>query len=196
MSLYRTVLKYRYQNQECRNRFYYNNAADDGSAVTLNILMLRIVLPDLANIMHDQCQMYELETVALDDPFDFNTLPFIENGNIAGEGLPAFVTSTYTLFPTRRDIRKGRKAFSGVSELIIADGGAIAAPYLTVINQVANVLQFQLPASTTDPNPSSLYDPALYRAPGGTLPTVLAPIGEASFRWFSTQNSRKVGRGI
>lgn len=191
MSLYQVKIKGTYLGQNWLNRFYYDNANDDGDAETLNVELLLDVIPAMRGIMHSGASFTELETIALDDPFDYSTSGLDQVGSVGGEGLPAFVTSTFSLIPGRRDIRRGRKAFAAVSELVIADGGQLTASFVPQYNAMIVALKKQLVGGLGTTAPGSLYTPALYRPPLDGDPPILAPVTDVIFRWFSTQNSRK-----
>lgn len=104
--------------------------------------------------------------------------------------LPAFFGQRYRLYPADTRVRKGRKIFTGCTEAMV-DGDSLNAAYTARSAAIAAFLSGTLSINQVDFVPSLL-------SPANTRHTanLTAEITVATFAGFSTQNSRKIGRGV
>lgn len=111
------------------------------------------------------------------------------NGSQAGAELPAFFGARFSLSPADTRVKKGRKIFSGMLEEMV-DIDTVAAGYADEVADIEAALNdgFSAGGSTFMP---VLLSPANDRHTGNLIVAVLT----ATFRGWSTQGSRKIGRG-
>jgi hypothetical protein len=107
----------------------------------------------------------------------------------AGQDLPAFFGARYRLTPFNTRVRKGRKIFAGMKEGVV-ESNDIAAAYVSNFASVALAMNDVLTAEGQDLLPS-LLSPANTKHTGN----VITQITTAIWSGWSTQSSRKVGRG-
>jgi len=112
------------------------------------------------------------------------------NGSMAsGQGLPAFFGAHYQLIPFNTRVRKGRKTFGGISEAMV-EGDLVDSNYQDEIAAVGLLLNDAFTAEGQDFLPSLL-------SPANTkhATDVITQITTGVFVGWSTQSSRKIGRG-
>jgi len=113
-----------------------------------------------------------------------------ETGGLSvGEVLPAFFGARYRLVPFNTRVRKGRKIFAGMTEAEV-QGNDIHPDYVAAHTAVALAMNDTITAESQDFLPS-LLSPANTRHTGN----IITQITSASWTGWSTQSSRKVGRG-
>lgn len=178
-------------DQLIMNRFFYQ-AQDDysgdlgalGSAITGDIMtnLLPWVSDDLSFSI---CRTLELFG---DRQYDDNLLSGVV-GEDNGANLPAFFGARFTLYPANTRVKKGRKIFAGITEAMVeADG--YNSGYNTRVANMATILQATMTVSSIDFIPV-LLSPANSRHTGDVITAIIA----ASWTAWSTQGSRKIGRG-
>lgn len=111
------------------------------------------------------------------------------NGSQGVAELPAFFVYRFGLVPLDTRVKKGRKAVSGMLEEMI-DGAGIAAAYQTDFNDFATFIALPITVSSKTLLPS-LLSPANTRHPTNIITTIV----DGTLRGWSTQSSRKPGRG-
>lgn len=113
-----------------------------------------------------------------------------EEGDVtSGEDLPAFFGSRFKLVPFNTRVRKGRKIFSGLTEVMV-QANDIAPTYVSAFADVALAMNDVITAEGQDLLPS-LLSPANTKHTGN----IITQITTASWSGWSTQSSRKIGRG-
>lgn len=110
-------------------------------------------------------------------------------GNDQGQDLPAFFGARYRLSPFNTRVRKGRKIFSGQRESAV-QGDDIDPVYVTVYADVALAMNDVITAEGQDLLPS-LLSPANTKHTGN----IITQITSCIWSGWSTQSSRKIGRG-
>jgi hypothetical protein len=115
--------------------------------------------------------------------------PTGEIGDVVGNPLPAFFSGTWRLGPADTRIKKGRKALGGMTEAEV-DGNIVNATFVAAFANFSSFLisSFAVGAATFDP---------VLLSPANTLHAtdIVSGVASASWRWWSTQSSRKTGRG-
>lgn len=111
------------------------------------------------------------------------------NGSQAGNELPAFFGARFALLPSDTRVKKGRKIISGILEEMV-DIDDVAAAYADEVAAIVAGLNdgFTAGGSTFVP---VLLSPANTRHTGNLISGVLS----GQWKGWSTQGSRKIGRG-
>jgi len=111
------------------------------------------------------------------------------NGQDGGAGLSPFFGMRFRLVPADSRVRKGRKILSGVSELM-TDGDNLAGGYATDVNDYCQALASGLLVNGQGLGPVLL-------SPGNMRhqTILISTVEEVQYAGWSTQNSRKIGRG-
>jgi len=111
------------------------------------------------------------------------------HGSLSGADLPAFFGSRIRLYPSDTRIRKGRKIYAGITEDMVAVDG-MNGTYVTA-SGILNVLHTEvLDIGGLNFTPV-LLSPANTRHTGD----LIAQISSGVWAGWSTQSSRKIGRG-
>lgn len=180
-----------YKSQVCVNRYFYLAASDAFVPAT--------VLTDFWTVFYPLLR--EIQAAAL--TYDHLNLTYLWDGRhsvdkalssnvglAAGEGMPAFIGSRFKLFPQYSRIRKGRKIITGVTETMM-EGDDLASAFITPMTNVALNMGYPL---TLD---SITFTPVLI-SPANTKHAELSisPIVDVNYVGWSTQSSRKIGRGV
>lgn len=180
-----------------QNAFVYEQIDGIGSSVDLNNAFAVNITPLILAVLSVQYMLNSYYTINLDDPDDFSKTASGEEGVYTGEYMPIFNSWTFEYIRTTRAIQNGRKAFSVIAESGQQNGVATAT-LLTDLNILATNLQ----ADIDDIATSSVFRPKLWRRPGTyasgvvSAPGLFYPVSDVVYKGLSTQNSRKLGRGI
>lgn len=185
------TLKQTYLGQVCLNRYFYQGSDEainpDNIAGAWGALFLPVLKPIQANDL-----TYDLINItALYGTRWSNDTPLVsEEGTNEGDPMPAFFGSRFKLFPAYSRIRKGRKVMAGVTESMV-QGDDAAPGIVSALADVALVLDNSFVSDGITYVPV-LISPANTRHAELSISTVTS----AQFVGWSTQGSRKVGRGV
>jgi hypothetical protein len=111
------------------------------------------------------------------------------HGDDGGAELPVFFGARFRLIPADTRVRKGRKIFAGITEPIV-DGLGVDAAYTARMTAIATFLESTIIIAGLAFTPV-LLSPANTRHTGNNVVAIV----DASYVGWSTQSSRKVGRG-
>lgn len=180
-----------YRSQQVVNRFFYQ--CEDIYSGSLSDLATAFY--NAWNAVAGPCQSQEVDydKVIVQELFGDRQSYTNEvtggNGTQAGAELPAFFGARFTLTPLNTRVKKGRKILSGILEEMV-DIDSVAAGYTASFNSFASFLGAVETWVTQDFTPV-LLSPANTKHTGN----VISKIGGAAFTAWSTQSSRKIGRG-
>lgn len=180
-----------YRSQLCVNRLFYQ-AVD---AVPVNLSDLADAAYTFWNtyagpLQVQACTYDQVNVLALfGNKQGFQKYISGGNGADGGAGLPPFFGMRFRLLPDDSRVRKGRKILTGVSELM-TDGEGLATAYSTDVNDFETALQVGLLVNSQALQPVIL-------SPGNNshLGQIISEVLDVQYAGWSTQNSRKVGRG-
>jgi hypothetical protein len=154
----------------------------------------------IAAHLSSQVVLTSLEVRNLTNGVDIYSAAFNVAGSVSGDALPPFVAYAFRLNRTNALTRHGQKRFWGVPESLQANGAPIASelPYLQQIGEDlgGNLVEesqgnhnFELATVIVGRvlNAEGQYELALNR---------LNPVLSSQFVRISSQNTRKIGRGI
>lgn len=188
---YQLTFNQAYKSQLVINRFFYqaNGPVTDELNDVIEA-MCDALLPTIENIQvgtlaYDYATLLELFDTRQSVQFSLTG----ETGLLSGDGLPAFFGARWRLSSTDSRLRKGRKIFAGITEGEV-DGDALSGTYTTEFAAVGTLLAYPLVLGDFTFTPV-LLSPANTRHTGN----LIVPIYHAGFAGWSTQGSRKVGRG-
>lgn len=199
MPFLRAIHRQSYYGKDVQNIYTYKTG-DDAPLTADDILLFNAgfdlnVLTTLRPLQITGLTYVELDSFDIENPDTVrNVYPLSGGGSATGTGLPAYFTYYISQNVPQRLTRPGRKAISGVPESAYLnettlEGGfpGLMTAFLTDVGNAFNTTgRTWLPVvvRTTRPDPD--------------LPEVVdryQEITNAVFRRFSTQNSRKIGRG-
>jgi len=180
-----------YKGQLCINRFFYKASGDYVESLADVLLVFQSNFTTaLLPFLSDQYTGYEYRILKLYDDKQTDLLSAVgDTGEEISAGLPAFFGYRFRMYPADTRIRKGRKIFAGVVEAAV-DGDLLNGAYSARAAAVAAFIQATMLVHSVDFVPA-LLSPANTRHIGN----LIAEITVAQFVGFSTQNSRKIGRG-
>ena len=185
-SIYTVQTRGQIDGQDCLNSFDYIGAGNDATSELVAQVFKLIILEAIKGIVSSS--FVWLEMVVLDwlnPENNINVDLTGENGTRDNEHTPAFVTYSFQLKPAVGGYRSGRKAFSGVADIDIANGFPTASQDGR-LETLADALSAQFTVAPSD----FLMWPVIYNKPSDK-PWVLNPVSIAPFSRISTQNSRK-----
>lgn len=180
-----------YKSQEIVNRFFFKSSGD--YVESLQDVLENFQAGFVANVLpmvSDGYTGYEYRILRLfgDRQTDLRSAVG-DTGEDNGAGLPAFFGYRFRLYPADTRIRKGRKIFTGVSEAAV-DGDTLNAAFTARAAAIAAWLTETRNVHEVDFVPM-LLSPANTRH----ATNLTAELTVATYVGFSTQNSRKIGRG-
>ena len=180
-----------YRSQLVVNRFFYQ--CEDVYAGSLSDLTAvfagdwNTFMPPIQSqeITYDECRAVEL----FGERQGYNRTLSGQNGSQAGNELPAFFGMRFRMVGQNTRVKKGRKIVSGILEEMV-DIDYIAAAYVSSANAVAN--WWEQPFSAAGQS----FSPVLL-SPWNTrhVNDVITPVISVDVLGWSTQSSRKIGRG-
>lgn len=189
--VYRAVHKYMVRGEECQNVYHYivepANASINSAWGSFVGSFAPILENSIAPLQNINATWLSVEVANLNNLDDYGIYPFVDvTGERVGDCEPAFMTFTFMLHRSTRAMRNGRKAISGVTESDHTGDQADAA----IDGQIANAIAF-FEVSITDAH-GTMFSPVICRISGATgRCDTYTKVSGASFRWISTQNSRK-----
>lgn len=188
---YEIRMKQVYRSQQVINRFFYQ--ASDAYGGALSGITGAFFSGWNTNAAPCQSQECDYDKVSVQELFgdrqSYEDNVTGANGSQAGGELPAFFGARFTYVPSNTRVRKGRKILSGILEEMV-DLDAIAAGYAASFAALAAFFEGTLSVGGID------FVPVLL-SPANTLhaaDVITAVVGVVWTSW-STQNSRKIGRG-
>lgn len=180
-----------YRSQQVVNRFFYKASGDYVESLadvlaTFRQQWINVILP-MFSLSYTG---YEYRILQLYGAKQTDLLSAVgDSGQDNGAELPAFFGQRYRLYPADTRIRKGRKIFAGCTEAMV-DGDSLNAAYTVRATAICTFLSATMTIHEVDFVPA-LLSPANTRHTGN----LTAEVTVATFVGFSTQNSRKIGRG-
>jgi hypothetical protein len=189
---YQISLVQSYLSQLVINRWFYCCPEPyEGALSSIELAFEELWLPVLAEIQSTGLSYTNIIVTELfGDRQTLDTVLSAETGAVSGgEQLPAFFGSRFRLVPFNTRVRKGRKIFSGMRETVV-QADDIAPTYVTPHANVALAMNDAIEAESQSLLPS-LLSPANTKHAGN----VITQINTASWTGWSTQSSRKIGRG-
>jgi hypothetical protein len=174
--LLETTLTTTYHGQTFVNRWNYKaegSPPPDGFAWGLNEAMgfhpvggtppADTILEALMGFLSVGCAAVQAICINPYDPEDFDAQPFIPRpvGPDTAEQAAPFLAIGFRTNQTRRDIRRGTKRFSGLSELAFEDGGAVKATFIAFANTLGDKMDEVL--SLTVGSDTSTYTPCVVK---------------------------------
>lgn len=186
--MYKVVVSGTYLGEEFSNRYYYQQINGAGGAPALCQGIIDQLLPALSLCQSDQMSYLSVEASNFNDLADFIVTPVVPNvvGTLTGSPMPSYVAWGFKLERDNRVMRPGSKRLVGVTEPS-TDGNDPTPTLLSILNGVAGAFIANVTWGVDNE-----WTPKLVReVPSGTV-GVVAGIPNASFRWLTTQNSRKV----
>lgn len=188
---YQWTLFQRLQQQLVINRWFYFCAEPyEGTLQAIDTELHALWVPLLQAVQRDSLT-YERSIVQelFGDRLNFENV-FAETGALlSGEVLPAFFGSRFRLIPFNNRVRKGRKIIAGITEDQV-QGLDIQASFVDEHAAIALAMNDTVPVLGQDLLPS-LLSPANTKHPGN----IITQITSAIWSGWSTQSSRKQGRG-
>lgn len=180
-----------------QNAFVYEQIDGIGDAADVNVAFASDITTLLMAVCSTQYSLDTYYTVNLNDPDDFAETAEGTVGEVSGEYLPIYNTWAFEYIRTTRAVQNGRKALGIISENSQTNGAATALTLLD-LTPLASALLADITATPT----SSIFRPKLWRRPGTyesgvvSAPGLFYPVSDVIYKGISTQNSRKIGRGI
>lgn len=196
MALYMLTDQQAYRSQTVLNVYGYEVV--DGStpsAEALCTLFTNVVIDAMTPVQTDDFQHVGIEAFNTTDPSDFFALTYDTaiGGEVSGDGMPPFVAFSFIINRATRLTRNGWKRIGGVPEAANEDG-ATASAYLTLLGTLADAIAQDL----VDPE-GNVYRPRIvHRTVVAGVPVAYTPypISGVGYKYISSQNTRKIGRGI
>lgn len=185
------TLRSSYLTQLCINRWFYQAVAlFTGDMDALAYDWWAEWAQPLADMQSDEFLYLELRALALFGDRQQGAYAISGgHGSLSGAELPAFFGSRVRLYPSDTRVRKGRKIYAGIIEDQV-DGNTLNAGYADenaiLLAKHSEIIHL----AGLDFNPV-LLSPANTRHTGD----VIAAVTQALWAGWSTQSSRKIGRG-
>jgi len=185
------TMRQKLQNQMIINRFFYQALGTYVSSPALIALTWYQDWVTYATELQTYlCTYEEVVCLQLASPGQqASYYPTAENGSDTGAALPAFFNHYFRAASVDSRIKKGRKALAGVTEPMV-DGTGLASGFTALAAAFAGWLASPLLVGDDTFYPV-LLSPANQRHTGN----LSANIVSASWVSWSTQSSRKAGRG-
>lgn len=192
--IYELTAKGTLDGQLCENVFHYSVSVDpaDASSSDQIIGLLETNVLDLtAVLVSDQFTWTSVAAKNIMSVSDFDELPYVNPGLVSGDYMPTFVAFGFILKRALRLCNNGRKAFAGVPESSVVDGVVTDTGILGDLGLLAAGL------GATVSGGGVTYEPVIYRKPSPDHVNGLSfATNGALYKRVTTQNSRKIGRGI
>lgn len=194
---YQLTLTYTYRGQTMNNVFGYLQVSGTGTqpALALAQLFEVNVYGAIRGILHTSALAQSISVVNVDDFGDYYLMPQSEiipaDGTRPGGESNTFIALGFVLARQTRAVRNGAKRFGGISDDDIVNAG-LAAGIVGAVQNVENALGMALGAA-----PGMAFEPRIMRriVTGPVENPVYEyqdfPMGAATFRRVTTQNSRK-----
>lgn len=183
--------------QALQNAFCYQAVSGSPTAALLGDILNAVLLPLLTTITSVNTIYDDIYIVNLEDPADFATEIIGTDGDVTGDAMPPFVSFTYEYIRASRAVNNGRKAFGLVPESSVANGNIVGG-----VSAAVEAVADYLAEDTSDLGSTATFSPRIWRRPGTYASGVVAApgafysIADVRFVGISTQNTRKIGRGI
>lgn len=192
--LYRVIDRQTLQNQLVLNVYWFEQSAGTGGADDCAEAYIQDIGALVRAFQSNQLTHNRVDVTNMDDPTDYVEKAWTANnaGSLTGEVLPPYVVFAFRLNRVSRDVRHGQKRYSGIVEGSIENGVPVSGT-LTLLNNLATALAQPISWSSGD----GTYDPKIVKRTGTSPNFTYTPyaVGSAQFVRFSSQNTRKVGRG-
>lgn len=190
-----------YQAQQVLNVYYFKQLANPSvgtSLAALGTAFVNIYLPVILPLQHDLLRHTDVIITNLDNEDEFVTAPTGFDGEVAGDGMPPFVSWGFRFNRSSRLVRNGAKRIGGVPESLTNNGlPSVAAGILL------NTLAALFGTILIEPTTGASFEPRIvHRAtdagPGGDPPATPRAdyaVSSVVFTTVTTQNSRKFFHG-
>jgi len=184
-----------YLEQVCYNSFFFADTGSvPGSAVDLANNFVSDVLPEILAIQNHGVTGVRVDTFGIQGAVDFASVATIDTvGAVSGDGLPTYAAWAFRLNRTDRRMRNGYKRFVGVSESSQVNGVRAAGFDVTLDALAADLF------SGISGSDGAVYSICLQQVRKNHLPVIpnnYWECGGVEYVNISTQNTRKIGRGI
>lgn len=197
--IYQLIDWQEFAGQHCLNIYYYQLSTASGAAPyaeDLATLFAAGPLVDIVEVQVSGLQHTQIVVTCPDDFSDFFTLPLVApigTGTAGTEGLPPYAAGSIRLNRATRELRNGQKRFAGPPESAQTNG-TVTTAYTTAMNTIAA----DLAANLTGGSAGAVWVPRIVRKQRVPPYAITAHIGiaGAQFVALTTQNTRKIGRGI
>ena len=195
----RVILRGNLFNKAVQNVFYYRSgqivAPTPTDLQSFNAAFVTQVLTPLRAFTSTAMDWDEIETFVIEDAENIRWISGLDSeGNISGDCLPAYFCYYFRLEVPQRLTRPGRKAFAGVPEAVYFNETNVNAQYNPHVVAMQNAL------NDTISDGNNNWEPVVVRIVRDPITnqevvTRSQLVNLARFVRFSTQNSRKIGRG-
>jgi len=189
--VYKVVLKGTLLTQEISNTFYYGRTTSSFHASDLVPAFINDMMPKIRAVTSSAVTYLSVAAQSIDDDTDGVLQAISLAGFRPSPVESSFEAWGYRLYHDILAARSGSKRFAGVADGDAGDGVPSGGVMLLI-----GALTAQLVAPLVIGGLPRFY-PALKRLQYvGALPVpTFRQMSSAQFRWLTTQNSRKVGRG-
>lgn len=188
--IYRVKLRSSFFAQQILNVFYYQVSSGSNIAEDL-ALAFSDVAGDISGCQASALSYNDITVENLDNLADFNLTPFTSAGAISGEYLSPFVAWGFRYNRATRAVRNGSKRITGVPESLVQNGAATNAA-LDILEPIAVSMGNDLTGAS-----GAVYRPVIFHkdpeAPAGGVGFV---VQDVVYVRLTTQNTRKIGRGV
>lgn len=184
------------QAQRMLNVYFYSVGAvvGDPSLQAVSDQFVTDVVTPVKALQHSSLTHDGIQIDNLSSAVEFGLFPITEVGGLAGNVMPVFTAIAVKLLRTTKITRNGSKRFAGINEESIIGGLlSISAPTEAALEAAMSIILLVVDGgSTVDLTPV-----IVGRDPLGGLDLLkLNVIADGDVQGVSTQNSRKLGRGI
>lgn len=188
MAIVKLVDKQRYRNEEILNIYHFNGDGGDVDMVDLAELaseFMANVMPNIIDTQHANVEHTDLYLTALDTELELRVPLANINGQNSGEELPTFVAWYFQMNRTTKITRSGRKSIGGISESSLEN----SEPSVNAQGHLDD-LEIALALPLLVPTSAQIFYPSIVRYANG-IPVAANTVSTASYRYVSTQNTRK-----
>lgn len=191
--IYEVIARGTYFAQQILNVFHYSVTVDPGStssALSIANALNSNILSPCTLVQSDQYAWTDVQAKNLMNVADFGDVSAPNVGAVSGDAMPSFVGWGFQLNRQLSISKNGRKTFSGVPESLVTNGDADPSAAVPLANIAVAIGQAIIVSGVH-------YAPIIWRRPDALHPTGTSfPVSGAIFKRVTTQNTRKIGRGI
>lgn len=191
--LYQIILEATYLGVQVRNSFFFEHTSSfddlqDVCAVAFDDDLLPLIAATQSDeVTYQNIRCINVTGILADANFDPTTLA----GSEVGAPMPSFNAYAIRLNRTTKETRNGQKRFAGVTEENTSEN-KVAGAFLVTLGLLADALNNAIPT------PTNIFTPVIARQ-SDVVPAnwTVNPVSTGTVSPnISTQNTRKVGRGI
>lgn len=191
-TVYRLIHRFKGFEQTMENVYFYGGATNAEVATDLANAWIDQIFPVWRNIIVGNCQSQSIFVEGLVGAADLYNVDLVENGLRTGQQMPPFVAWAFRLNRGARGERNGYKRFGLISETDVEEGSA-ALGVIDELDSMASILSAEIG------QPVPFWSPLIQRRFENKVeldPPTYWTFNDASYVNVSTQNSRKIGRGM